>query len=143
MEDNDVFGPVCRCPGLRTSGLAGVRKSMGSRELVGPVLSLFLGLSSSSISSVSDNFLLAAGDGRVKDAFDTPFGGRNPLGTDSGSGGMGVERTCGSERASPGTSSSNKSHALRDGLGASEGSGRTGLELGTRIVPEDDGVTEK
>ena len=112
MEESDVLGAVCLCPAIRTSGVAGVRKSMGSRDLVGPVFSLFLGRSPSSPSSISDNFLLVADDGRVEDAFDTPFVARKPLGTDRGSCGSEVGRTWGSGRERPGTSSLNKSHAL-------------------------------
>ena len=95
------------------------------------------------MSSVSESFLLVEEEGRVMDALDTPFGTRKPLETDSGSRGRVVERTSGSDRLRPGTSSLNKSHASDVGLDTSEGSGRGGLELGTRIFPEEEDGREK
>ena len=124
---------------MRTSGDAGVRKSIGSRERVGPVFSLFVGRSPSSASSMSDNFLLVADDGRVDDALDTSLEDRNPLDRERGSAAKIGERTWSSERVRPGTSSLNRFQALEAYLGASEGSGRRGLELGTRTFPEDGG----
>ena len=107
------------------------------------MLTLFLGRSPSSVSSISDNFLLDDDDGRVDDALDTPLGCRNPLDIERGSKGNDVGRIWGSGRVRPGTSSLNRSHALEGGLRTSWGSGRRGLELGTRTVPEEDGCIGK
>lgn len=121
---------------MRTSGEAGEGES---KEVVEPVFSLFLGRSPSSESSISDNFRLDDDEGRVDDALDAPFGSRKPLGIESGSTGPDMGRIWGSMRVRPGISSLNKSHALADELRASWGSGRRGLELGTRMVPEGGG----
>lgn len=93
MDDSDVFGPDGGGAAMRTSGDEGVRKSIGSREFVGPVFNLFAGRSPSSTSSISDIFLLVADDGRVEDAIDTPLGIRNPLGIERGSVAKVVGRT--------------------------------------------------